>query len=751
MLSAMPFLRRSLTHQFAAAIAMATVSVVAAVILATDFYTAAARKTMKRDLDQTIDYAKYFHAQQIGVVKQLALTLSHVPAIRDGTAGECTAALADFEQRFPQISRIALVNPEGFIYCASNPLNAPTDRRDSPFYRRAIETGEFSLGNYRLDGFSGTPILVAANPITNEAGDITNILAMGLRLSWLNGLFAQVLLPKDVVVAVVDAEGIVLAHFPPDESMVGKAFGGGELTGPLFETASGQIEVSDPSGARSFVAFASLAPAAPNERIVARFPTDKVWRDMRNAATSQPVLLIVIGFTLSLILLTANHRLVIRRIEQLSDVTSRLAAGDTSARSGLPRSLDELGRLAAGFDDLIDQLTARQQTLDATAKKSAKQKAQVTRLSEQLELILHSAGEGICGLDLDGRIVFANAAAASMVGREASALIGQSHHDLLHHSRPDGSPFPREESPILEALRAGTPYRAMNDVFWRQDWTAFPVEYSSNPVIKDGITAGAVVVFRDVSERVQFERALERKAEDLARSNAELENFAYLASHDLQEPLRKIQAFGERLKQGFSSDLDERGLDYLNRMQNASRRMSTLINDLLSYSRVAKRGKEFTPTNLNAVVEEVVSDLEVRISESDADIRMKELPSINADASQMYHVFQNLIGNALKFRRPDMTPHISIDAELARDEHTGAAGDRVWRISVADNGIGFDQKHQERIFTIFERLHGRGSYEGTGVGLAIVRRIVERHGGSIRAVGNPEHGARFEILLPETH
>lgn len=250
----------------------------------------------------------------------------------------------------------------------------------------------------------------------------------------------------------------------------------------------------------------------------------------------------------------------------------------------------------------------------------------------------------------------------------------------------------------------------------------------------------------EIAERTAAEEKLRQFTVRLEASNRELQDFAYVASHDLQEPLRKIQAFGDRLKSKFADTLGETGQDYLKRMGDAANRMQTLITDLLSFSRVTTQAKPFTPVDLNEVALGVLSDLEVRIEQTNGRVEIADLPTIDADALQMRQLFQNLIGNALKFRKPDAAPVICVTAAV----RNGSTPPRL-ELVVADNGIGFDQKYADKIFVIFQRLHGRGEYEGTGIGLAICKKIVERHGGLIQASSVAGQGATFAITLPVKH
>jgi signal transduction histidine kinase len=251
-----------------------------------------------------------------------------------------------------------------------------------------------------------------------------------------------------------------------------------------------------------------------------------------------------------------------------------------------------------------------------------------------------------------------------------------------------------------------------------------------------------LLAIEDVTERRRTERRLAAQRRELERSNAALNEFAFVASHDLQEPLRKIVSFGERLGTTAGPLLEGNARQYLDRMLDAATRMRTLISDLLAYSQIATNAARFTPTSLAAIAREVVADLETTIADTGGRIAVGTLPAIDADALQMRQLFQNLLSNALKFRRPDAPPVVHLDASVSRDD--------VCTITVADNGIGFKQEHDEKIFRMFERLHTRTQFRGSGMGLAICRKIVERHGGNITATSIVGEGTTFTITLPVT-
>ena len=274
---------------------------------------------------------------------------------------------------------------------------------------------------------------------------------------------------------------------------------------------------------------------------------------------------------------------------------------------------------------------------------------------------------------------------------------------------------------------------------------------------------GVLLSSLDVSESYQHQQQLELVNRELSLSNDNLQQFAYAASHDLQEPLRKIKAFGDLLVHQFSEDLNPNAVDIIRRMQSASERMSILIRDLLAYSRISTHREPFQSVLLSDVLKLVIDDLELTIQQTKADIQVCNLPTIHGDPSQLRQLFQNLLTNALKFQKAGERPVISIDcrlvvgAELDREplstiiiesKFADARRRAYYEITITDNGIGFDQQYSERIFQVFQRLHNRSLYEGSGVGLAICKKVVDNHRGAITATGQLGAGATVAIYLP---
>ena len=346
-------------------------------------------------------------------------------------------------------------------------------------------------------------------------------------------------------------------------------------------------------------------------------------------------------------------------------------------------------------------------------------------------------------LNRDGVLLRVNQAVCDVFGLQPADMLGKQIWEFMVPEDRE-----RTKAGILPRIVDEQPLAPLERAYKRVDGSMVIMEVHQKRVRDaEGRPVGLRTFLLDITQRKRAEQALQEQAEKLARSNAELEQFAYVASHDLQEPLRKIQAFGDRLKNKYEQSLGPEGLDYLARMQNAAARMQTLIQDLLSLSRVASQAKPFAPVDLNDVVRTVVSDLELRIERVGGRVDVSALPLIFGDRGQMAQLLQNLIGNALKFQKPGEAPVVKVSSEFLTVQRGGAD---VWQIVVEDNGIGFDEKYRERIFQIFQRLHGRSEYEGTGIGLAICRKIVDRHGGNINAYSTPGSGAKFVITLPHT-
>ncbi|HEU4717559.1 MAG TPA: ATP-binding protein [Bacteroidia bacterium] len=358
------------------------------------------------------------------------------------------------------------------------------------------------------------------------------------------------------------------------------------------------------------------------------------------------------------------------------------------------------------------------------------------------DAVFFHATEGILVTDSRGEIIRINPAAERMFGYEKGELTGKKIEILVPRRFTEKHVDHRDQfnrNPHSRRMGIGMALYGR-----RKDGSEFPVEVSLSPY-KSGEDTFTIAFIIDITIRKKQEEELEHLTRNLKESNAELENFAYISSHDLQEPLRKIQSFGDRIRMTDGGHLSEKSRDHLDRLLNAASRMQNLINDLLMFSRLTTRAQDFRPLNLNKVLEEVKSDIEVSVEKSGAQIVAVDLPTIDAEETQMRQLFQNLISNAIKFRKEGETPVIEISS--FKKKMTSADQHEMVEIRFRDNGIGFDQKYNDRIFNIFQRLDGK-KYEGSGIGLSICKKIALRHGGNITAESKPGEGAVFIVTLP---
>lgn len=422
--------------------------------------------------------------------------------------------------------------------------------------------------------------------------------------------------------------------------------------------------------------------------------------------------------------------------------------------------------------DRADEIGMLARTYVAMSEKIQEQVIELEQEEQRQRTILETSAEGIVVTNEDGVVETFNPAAEKILGYSAGDAIGKNIDSLIRPGETSEMPLNGSGNGWMDDSNEGEAQGI------RLDGEVIPLSLTYSSFDLNG-QKKYTIFFQDISERKIAEEIREKLVEELEKErarlkrlsetleirvkkrtadlvrinkelgqrNRELQDFAYVASHDLQEPLRKIRAFADLLQTEHSRNLSGDAVYYIQRMYDAAERMSQLITDLLAFSHVTSRGKPYEKVDLGLIVREVLSDLEVAIAESNAEIIVDDLPTIEADPSQMRQLFQNLIGNAIKFRKPDQPPIVQISSKI--DQQGGPGKNRkVCQISVKDNGTGFDQKYVDRIFSPFQRLHPSDTYEGTGMGLSICRRIVERHEGSISATSQPGEGAEFVVSLP---
>ena len=378
-------------------------------------------------------------------------------------------------------------------------------------------------------------------------------------------------------------------------------------------------------------------------------------------------------------------------------------------------------------------------------------------------VIIETMNEGAVTLGPGGLIVYCNSTFASLVSTPLSKVIGLPFYlfvnpdcqslcqELFAEGRTENR---KEEITLLDSTGQLVPCLLSVTTLELDEGASLSVIVTDLTVQKENQQ-----LLRQNNDRLEKSNtALEISNNALNLSNENLQQFAYVASHDLQEPLRKIQSFGDLLKENYGPQLGADGLDMITRMGAAATRMSLLIKDLLNFSRLTTKQIPFVPVSLDTLLTEILDDLSMAVAESGAVVEYNDLPEVQGDPSQLHQLFLNLLSNALKFRRADTAPHICLSARqlVASAIPASALATRIknrrnqpfYEISVVDNGIGFDDQYVDRIFQVFQRLHGKSSYPGSGVGLAICRKVAFNHHGGLTAQSKPGEGATFKVYLP---
>jgi len=379
------------------------------------------------------------------------------------------------------------------------------------------------------------------------------------------------------------------------------------------------------------------------------------------------------------------------------------------------------------FKDANGSPLVLEMDIDITARRKAEEALRLK--TEEMEQFFSLSLDLLCIAGTDARFRRLNPAWETTLGYSLEELKAGQFLDFVH---PDDRNATIEAVSQLAAQREVTRfvnrYRCRDGSYRWMEWRSAPAG--------EFIYAAA----RDITENRKVEDRIQRYTEDLQRSNKELEQFAYIASHDLQEPLRSVSSFSQLLARRYQGRLDSDADEFIGFIVTGVTRMQTLINDLLAYSRVGTRGKPFAPVSCEAMVQAARENLEAAFVESGAVVTHDPLPTVPGDSTQLVQLFQNLFSNSIKFRRLEEAPHIHVSAVRQQG---------VWRLSVGDNGVGIDPEFFQRVFIIFQRLHGREEYPGTGIGLALCKKIVERHGGRMWVESGSGKGSTFFFTIPE--
>jgi len=576
----------------------------------------------------------------------------------------------------------------------------------------------------------GQPTMVVAAPIKDNDGRLLGVLAGHANLAPLNEIMQERSgLGETGETYLVNNANLILteSRFEPGVSLKKWVFTEGvsralarESGVGVYDDYRGEVVI----GAYRWLEDRDMALLAEMDRSEAFRPII-VLRD--TVLQAGVLVAVMVGFLSVFVARTFTNPL-----QQLVEGTEEIGGGNLDYRIEVEGE-DEIGQLAQAFNAMVESLQEVTASRDELNTEIAERKRIETALrasEEEFREIFNATTDALILLNQEKRIVRANKTAAKVYDYTEEELLDLDPRELIH---PDYHHVFRKFMADME--REGTFSGETLDV--NKSGEPFYTDVRGTTVTFQG-EEYVLASIRDVTEQKQAELKLEETMRELERSNEELERFAYIASHDLQEPLRMVTSYLQLLEQRYEDRLDGDAQDFIDYAVGGATRMKELIDDLLTYSRVDTRGVAFQPVDMDQVINEVLETLQFRLKETEAEITVHTLPTVPGDKSQLEQLFQNLIDNALKFRGNE-PPRVEVGAEK---------GDSEWVFSVRDNGIGMDSRFKDRVFIIFQRLHTRDEYEGTGVGLAVSKRIVERHGGEIWFKSEPGKGTTFYFTIP---
>jgi PAS domain S-box-containing protein len=666
--------------------------------------------------------------------------LSSVQAALTALATSPGFASGDFHSVHVQVMELLKFYPGADIIVADStgqqlvnsarPYGSPLPKRNNPdTVRRIFETGRPIISDLFFGALTKRPLVSIDVPVMGE-NKVLYDLAMTFPSDRLDAILKQQRIPSEWYSVILDSKPVVVARSRFSERYVGKR--ANPVHQSLAHLPEGTTEYTNIEGKQVLVAFCRSTLSRWN--VVIGVPKASVMAEIyrwTGWAVAGSTLISLFGIALAL----RFARRITLAIHSLVDPALAIGRGETVAPFPT-HGVEEIGAVATALVQASDLLQARAAELSHYLGVLQQEMAERQLSEESLRRLVDGAKDyAIIMLSVDGRVTSWNEGAQRLKGWGKAEVLGMHFsafypEEAVAAGRPDSN----------LGLAASEGRYAEEGWRMRKDRSRFLADVIITAVRDDqGTLRGFSSVTRDITERKQAEQRLQATLEELERSNKELEQFAYVASHDLQEPLRMVSSYTQLLAQRYEDQLDEKAKKFIDYAVDGAVRMQTLINDLLTYSRVSTQGRTFEEIDSRATLEEALRNLTAAIAETGAVVVSGELPRVPADASQLSQVFQNLIGNAMKFRSSEV-PQISISAsDLGR----------AWRFSVKDNGIGIQAQYAEKVFVIFQRLHTRLEYPGTGIGLAICKRIVERHGGSIWFESEQGRGSTFHFTIPK--
>ncbi|MBI3098887.1 MAG: PAS domain S-box protein [Planctomycetes bacterium] len=723
--------------------------VLAAVLPSLGVILASAEAHRRLAIDHALERARNLtrlsaaaYDQRVEAAHSLLDAIVRFPPLRTRDSEACSAFFRSLVADHPGYANIGAVDAAGDHFASARPIAGPVNASDRSWFRRALERGDFVVGNHQIGRITKVSSVNAAMPLRDPDGRLAAVLYIALDMAWLNQLAAQLELPPGASVTLFDRAETVVARQPDPERWLGKPMPPGDLRDALRSRLPRTVLGPGIDGISRFYSVAPLDDGPDSDlTIIVGLSRETILGEGDSIFRYG---LLALGITTALALLAARfggEAFIARPARTLAEAARRMSTGDFTARTGFSHLAGEIGALARAFDEMAGQLARRDEEVRAlNAGLERRVEERTAALSEALgerDRFFDLSLDMLCVAGFDGFFKRVNPAFERTLGHTAGEMLAKPFLDFVH---PDDRAATIAE---MGKLNAGGSVLHFENRYECRDGSWKWVSWKSVPLLERGLIYAAA---RDVTEERRTAEEIRRlngelaaRAERLEEANRELEAFSYSVSHDLRAPLRHVDGYVHLFERHMASSLDEKGRRYLSTISDAALRMGRMIDDLLSFSRTGRAELRKSIVPLGPLVDEIVREATPEAEGRSIEWVISPLPGVKGDAALIRLALRNLVENAVKYTSRRERARIEIDAE----ERDGEV-----RVRVRDNGAGFDPRYAHKLFGVFERLHPREEFEGTGIGLANVRRIVERHGGRVGAEGRPGEGASFWFALP---
>ncbi|QEM68053.1 hypothetical protein FO488_07690 [Geobacter sp. FeAm09] len=665
----------------------------------------------------------------VSSTRQLLTTLAVLPQVRHLDVPACNGLFREILRSDDRYLNLQLFRPTGESAASVIPPPPGLNVSDRKYFRDAVRRRAFSAGEFIVGRTVNRPTFNFALPVTGDRGELLGVVQAAVNLERVNAIFDKSHFPAGSALVLLDGTGTIL-YGTDARHRIGTKDDRGIFNDMLAARGNERITLRPSGGAYRIMAYRSLQLAgdsAPYLHIRLEVPEEAILTDANRILIRNLWFLTCAVALAAMAAFAYANRVIINRARRLVRSSGLLAAGGQDVLVGIPYTEGEFGLIARAFDDMAKTLALREEERATFVRDLQAATGRALDERAKTEAILASIGDGISIQDREYRILYQNDTSKGWMDDQTGRFCYEAYERQQEVC---------DNCPVRQTFEDGQVHTVERNLTINgRDTclliTASPLRNSAGDII------GGIEIVKDITGRKQVEIAQQELTNKLAESNQQLQHFAYIASHDLQEPLRTITSFIQLLARRYQGTLDKDAGEFIAFITDGAQRMQRLINDLLEYSRVESQGAPFVVFEAGNALRAAEMNLKKRIGESGAEITHDPLPAITGDETQIMQLFQNLLGNAIKFRGSE-PPRI----------HVACAETPVaWEFRVTDNGIGIDGQFFDRIFEIFQRLHGRDAYPGTGIGLAICRKIVERHGGRIGVASEAGRGSCFTFTI----